>query len=854
MKTLEEQKFENKNSKSRHKCVECDEAAELLLRAGDADPNISAKEDGSTPLHVCCKRDDGDEFVRIFFEIADEKHQLVRVDAKDKLGRTPLQWAVANLLLGAVDLLLDRGADLSSFVFPTEDYFDVDFDSSDCGYQYRLKRASRVLSVVERLEKRGYEPDRAAVLTIMKFFAKHGLFEMSAKLHEKSQYLVKFLQEDEAFANKARELTIEPSLTFYDLISLPAERAKKSLTYADCARLASSNKWFELSMNYILACLGYLCETMLGKFCQRWFLDDFSELTRHRLPILCSDIVIEKLSNEDLFNVCLAQGRSIIEFVARCGYKDEPPEDLDEDGKPSSSRRTTPLHLAHRNQACVYDFFKIYDRYDVNYTDESGLSHFRIACDNGCSETIEKFLEHGLDVNRLIVDPPLHRALSDRNFRTVRALLVNGADPNLADEAGLTPLHVYCRDCPDGHYLLAMLLQLGQDKYEAVRVQARDRLGNTPLHYALARGRGRGSRTTEFLLRRGADPNAANAKGETPLHVVCSRVHRDDDDDDDDVVVDTFLSIVEEQKRTLRVDARDELGNAPLHRCVLAGAAGKKAIMIEWLLRRGADANSINEAGSTPLHVVCDRSIDDDLIRVFLKIVDEEKQTVQIDARDNLGRTPLQCAVANLLPSAVDVLLKRGADLSGFVFPTESHFVERFQTRHFEPNFRLRLASGLMAILERLQKEGCELQSSDALAIMKFFATYGLFETDNRLVGRLLDDKEFSFRTQWIVTIPGLSFCDLLQLPADEAAKRLACTDYFEFSARVCRRLTQNDYETCARHLAERLSRRFFLRSALDPFWKLIHLRLPVEMCELILQQLTNEDLFNICLAATGQN
>uniref|UniRef100_A0ABD2XAA1 Uncharacterized protein n=1 Tax=Trichogramma kaykai TaxID=54128 RepID=A0ABD2XAA1_9HYME len=305
METLEEQKFENENGKLRHKCIDCDEAAKLLLRE-DADPNNSANEDGSTPLHVFCKRDDGDEFIRLFFESADEKHQLVGVDAEDELGRTPLQWAVANLLLGAVDLLLEHGADASSFVFPTEDYFDANFDSSDCGYQYRLKRASRVLSVVERLEKGGYEPDRDAVLTIMKFLAKHGLFEMSAKLHGRSRYLVKLLQEDEAFANMARELTIEPSLTFYDLISLPTVRAKRLLTYVDCARLASSNKWFELSMNHILACLGYLCETMLGKFCQRWFLDSFAELTRHRLPIICSDIVVEQLSNEDVFNICLA--------------------------------------------------------------------------------------------------------------------------------------------------------------------------------------------------------------------------------------------------------------------------------------------------------------------------------------------------------------------------------------------------------------------------------------------------------------------------------------------------------------------------------------------------------------------
>uniref|UniRef100_A0ABD2WG81 Uncharacterized protein n=1 Tax=Trichogramma kaykai TaxID=54128 RepID=A0ABD2WG81_9HYME len=227
-----------------------------------------------------------------------------------------------------------------------------------------------------------------------------------------------------------------------------------------------------------------------------------------------------------------------------------------------------------------------------------------------------------------------------------------------------------------------------------------------------------------------------------------------------------------------------------------------------------------------------------------------QQRLVQIDARDILGRTPLQCAVANLLPSVVDILLEQGADLSSFVFPTESHFVERFKERHGQPNFHLRLASGLMSILESLQKKGYELKRSDALMIMKFFANYGLFEKDASLVQRLRDDENFSIEAKNIKIMQDLTMYDLIQLRPKQAAKQLAFTDYFK----LCNQLPINNYEAYGRHMSEKLSRRFFSSWALDTFCELIHYRLSIEICDMIIENLNNEVLYNICLASTGQN
>ncbi|CAB0041455.1 unnamed protein product [Trichogramma brassicae] len=93
---------------------------ELLLKRG-ADPNLP-NEDGSTPLHIMarnhCLHNDG--LAGLFFRIIDEAHKQVQIDSLNKLGRTPLQLAVANVQPCMVDVLLDCGADLSRFVFPAK--------------------------------------------------------------------------------------------------------------------------------------------------------------------------------------------------------------------------------------------------------------------------------------------------------------------------------------------------------------------------------------------------------------------------------------------------------------------------------------------------------------------------------------------------------------------------------------------------------------------------------------------------------------------------------------------------------------------------------------------------------------
>ncbi|KAL7293425.1 hypothetical protein TKK_0013187 [Trichogramma kaykai] len=60
--------------------------------------------------------------------------------------------------------------------------------------------------------------------------------------------------------------------------------------------------------------------------------------------------------------------------------------------------------------------------------------------------------------------------------------------------------------------------------------------------------------------------------------------------------------------------------------------------------------------------------------------------------------------------------------------------------------------------------------------------------------------------------------------------------------------------EACLVHLYEKRSRKFFQSWAIEPFMELIHYRLPILCCDMIIEHLPNEDLCNICLAAADRS
>ena len=138
---------------------------------------------------------------------------------------------------------------------------------------------------------------------------------------------------------------------------------------------------------------------------------------------------------------------------------------------------------------------------------------------------------------------PLHDAIEQNDVAAVVALLDAGADPNLKNERGLSPLLLSMNVSGDTTAVIVALLDAGADPnrsyppvlraaYRGIpetitallgagaNPNARDRKGNTPLHRAAGPGH---TAAVTALLAAGANPNVENAEKYTPLYLAAGR-------------------------------------------------------------------------------------------------------------------------------------------------------------------------------------------------------------------------------------------------------------------------------------------------------------------------------------------
>ncbi|KAL5593261.1 hypothetical protein FOBRF1_012363 [Fusarium oxysporum] len=124
-------------------------------------------------------------------------------------------------------------------------------------------------------------------------------------------------------------------------------------------------------------------------------------------------------------------------------------------------------------------------------------------------------------------------------------------------------------------------------------INALDKYGNTPLHYAAQNYSNYGHEYTavfQYLCERGADSSILNKKSETALHSLCSY---DGGLPIDTAAVEVLLG------HGARVTCSDDNGNTPLH---LTVKNLENLDAIAFLLHHGADIGAKNLKGNTPLH------------------------------------------------------------------------------------------------------------------------------------------------------------------------------------------------------------------------------------------------------------
>ncbi len=159
---------------------------------------------------------------------------------------------------------------------------------------------------------------------------------------------------------------------------------------------------------------------------------------------------------------------------------------------------------------------------DVNARDAYGLTplHIALAAPRSRRDTwegrgpvavLEALLAAGADVNAPGLDgtTPLHEAALWDDMELVGVLLRGGADPNVVDDAGRSPLLALLRRTPNcSRETVKLLLEAGAD------VNVTDRWGESPLRAACRSDR---PWLVELLLAAGADVNAVTEDGKSVL-------------------------------------------------------------------------------------------------------------------------------------------------------------------------------------------------------------------------------------------------------------------------------------------------------------------------------------------------
>jgi ankyrin repeat protein len=315
----------------------------------------------------------------------------------------------------------------------------------------------------------------------------------------------------------------------------------------------------------------------------------------------------------------------------------------------------------------------------ANAKNNAGFAALIVASNQGHDQVVVELLKHGAYIEATDSDgwTPLHWACLKGHLAVVIELRGHGADIEAKEFNSCTPLHCACLmgrvsivnelrspgaeiHANDGNALTTSIL--GKRKSRGADIDAKNNIGETPLHWASEEGH---LPVVKALLSGGANLLAANNDGELPIHQAMREGHS--------AVSKCLLQHFYATTRRLPlhelvedlpwIGDPDSMDAPPLRSALDLNVLGTEDVVeiVEYLLGQNpALLSSRDQDGSLPLHVACRRGVSFTIVQ---SLVNHDKASVKSVTSEGDLPLFLACDVPEPSLDTIFMLMKLYPDL-----------------------------------------------------------------------------------------------------------------------------------------------------------------------------------------------